>query len=356
MSVRAVVGGWGEHATTRLAHALGAVDEIRAAAWRRRRDAVIHDLDAQPDAILAVLAHWRPERGEAVATRLSHLEQCVAGILELSARRVVAVVLTNDPRPTAHDLAGRLRGRAASVPVRVAPVAAVAAVPAAPREVLVVGWRPRLRHRHGFYLTWAHVPLLRAAARTDRFSHLIYLEDDMRFTDAHLSYWRRYRRPLAEHGLLPGFVRFEWRDGERYVVDALRPVDPALRRRLIRIAGEPVHFVNLDNPYQALYVLDREFYEHHFRFSRGRSPLRSRTSEWEVRERAATGPIFDDVPHGLVSRNVVPVLLDGDRQRLDPVCLVEHVAPTKSSTDSPFGVLRVADLFAAPVRPQHAQA
>jgi hypothetical protein len=162
-----------------------------------------------------------------------------------------------------------------------------------------------------------------------------------------LSYWRRYRAPLAEHGLLPGFARFEWRAGEPYLVDALRPLDPALRRRVVDVGDEPTRFVNLENPYQALYILDRELYESHFRFSRGRSPLRSRVGEWEARERAASGPIFDDVPRGLVSRNVVPVRIDGDRQRLEPSCLVEHMAPTYSSSVTPFGALRLHELFDA---------
>jgi hypothetical protein len=260
--------------------------------------------------------------------------------MQLSAPRVTAVVLTNAPGPTADDLAARL-----AWPVRVASPDAIAG---GAGEVLVVGWRPGLRHRHGFYLTWGHVPLLRAAAESGSFSHLIYLEDDMCFTDDHLRYWVRYRAPLARLGLLPGFARFERRDGERYLVDALRPLDPVARRRVVQVDGAEVGVVNLENPYQALYILDRALSETHFRFSRGRSPLRSSTSGWEVRERAASGPIFDDVPEGLGSRNVVPVTLDGDRHLLDPRCLVEHMAPTYSSAAdaSRFGALRVEELFA----------
>jgi hypothetical protein len=342
VTARAAAGRARELASTGVAHALAAVDRRRAAAWRRDRQGAPPRFGERPDAVLAVAAHWRPDAAAAAATRMANLEQCVAGLLEL-ADGVVAVVLTNAPEATARDLSGRLPG---SPPVRVAPAAAIDDAPTGPRGVLVVGWRPGLRHRNGFYLTWGHVPLLRRAARTGRFSHLVYLEDDMRFTSEHLAYWMRYRRPLAELGLLPGFVRFELRDGERYLADALRPVDPALRRRAVRLSGETAHFVNLENPYQALYVLDRELFEPHFRFSRGRTPLRSRVSEWEIRERAASGPIFDHVPDGLVSRNVVPVLMDGERQRLDPRCLVEHMAPTYSTSTGPFGVLRVDELFA----------
>jgi hypothetical protein len=349
-----VILDWGVRATSELAKAMAGADRIRAAAWRRRRGRAQagHDLGGPPEAVLAVVAHWRPDAAEAVGTRLAHLEQCIAGLLDIPAPQVVAVVLTNDPQQTARDLGERLSGRDSPVPVRVASADAIDAAPTAAREVLVVGWRPGIRHRHGFYLTWAHVPIFRRAARTGRFSHLVYLEDDMRFGGEHLRYWQAYRKPLAELGLLPGFVRFEWQNGERFLVDALRPIDPALRRRVAHVGGRPTHVVNLEAPYQALYILDRDLYEPHFRFSRGRSPLRSRASDWAVRERASSGPIFDDVPEGFVSRNVVPVRVDGDRQQVEASCLVEHMSPTDSS--SPFGVLRLDELFAAPDGPHAA--
>ena len=172
----------------------------------------------------------------------------------------------------------------------------------------------------------------------------------MRFTDRHLRYWCRYRKPLAEVGLLPGFVRFERFDGKQYLTDAWTPLDPAERRRAIATHGRELcgHVVNLDNPHQALYILDRALSNDHFRFSRSRSPLRSHVTRWGIRERDGIGPIFDHVPAGLVSRNVVPVRMDGDSQRLDPCCLIEHMAGSYSQDfDNPFGLLRVDDLFVA---------
>ena len=347
MTVRMTVGRWGELARASVARGLAQADRVRAARSSQRRTSPSADLGASPDAVLAVVAHWRPDDAESIEMRLAPLEQCVGGLLELAARQVVVVVLTNAPEATADDLGTRLQNR--DCPVRVAPAAAISGAPGRAREVLVVGWRPGIRHRHGFYLTWAHVPLLRAAARGGHFSHLMYLEDDMRFTDDHLRHWVRHRAPLAELGLLPGFARFEWRNGERYLVDSLRPLEPSERRRVAQVGGAPTHFVNLEYPYQALYILDRELCESHFRFSRGRTPLRSTVTDWEVRERAASGPIFDDVPNGFVSRNVVPVRVDGGRQVLDPSCLIEHMVPTYSSAEpvsGEWGWLRVDELFA----------
>jgi hypothetical protein len=346
-----VILDWGVRRASELAKAMAGADRIRAAAWRRRRGRAQagQELGGPPEAVLVAVAHWRPDLREAAEARLAYLEECTAGLLEMPVPRVVAVVLTNHPHQTARDLAERLSRRDAPlrVPVSVAPAEAIDTAPDVPRQVLVVGWRPGIRHRHGFYLTWAHVPIFRRAARSGRFSHLVYLEDDMRFGGEHLRYWQAYRKPLAELGLLPGFVRYEWHNGERFLVDALRPIEPGLRRRVAHVGGRPTHVVNLETPYQALYILDRDLFETHFRFSRGRSPMRSRASDWAVRERAASGPIFDDVPKGFVSRNVVPVRVDGDRQQVDASCLVEHMAPTHSSSASPYGVLRLDELFAA---------
>lgn len=169
----------------------------------------------------------------------------------------------------------------------------------------------------------------------------------MLFTDAHLKYWVEQRPILKESHLLPGFVRFErWRN-DAYVVDQPSPVQ--LRDRQVTVTLEdrsPRHYANLDNPYQGFYVLDRELAEEQLRYSPSRSPLLSRVRRWDLRERAATGPIFDDVPAGLLSRNVVPIRLHDQRPTLDPICLIDHLGVNYANNpDSKFGNLLVEDIF-----------
>jgi hypothetical protein len=98
-------------------------------------------------------------------------------------------------------------------------------------------------------------------------------------------------------------------------------------------------------PYQGFYILDGPLAERHFTTSAFRSVRRSQVSAslgggWAVRERAAAGAIFDDLPRGLGSRNVVP-LRRGDGPYLVPldVALVRHLpsnyyadAATKKAT------------------------
>lgn len=339
----------GQGAAAQLAGVLHRVDGIAAAARTARRPLADGALDAAPDAVFAAVTHWRPEGPEDhLRLRLACLGRCLDGLLDMNVDRVVVAVITNAPEATAATLREHRRGRDDTVPVRT-----VDRMPegdwAGPREVLAVRWHPRRWHRRGDYLPWAHVPLLRRAAESERFSHLLYLEDDLLFEDSHLRFWCRYRKPLAALGLIPGFTLFEWLGRERILVGVVTPVDPVVRRQ--RIPGDYPglcsHVVNLENPYQAFYVLDRALAAEHF--SRPRSALRSRAAmsvPLGVRERAAAGPLFYHVPPGLKSRNVVPVLIEGGRQRLDPECLVEHL-PGNYSRDpgSAFGSLKLDDLF-----------
>ena len=102
---------------------------------------------------------------------------------------------------------------------------------------------------------------------------------------------------------------------------------------------EAERLVNMRTPYQGFYVLDGPLAERHFATSAFRGPRRSQLSAslgggWAIRERAAAGAIFDDLPHGLASRNVVP-LRRGHGPYLVPldVALVRHL-PSNYYTDA----------------------
>jgi hypothetical protein len=325
--------------------------------------------------VLVAVPHWHgqsdlttAESSPVAPNRLDRSQifaDCIGSLLELDVDRVVVAVMTNEPRQTARDLSSRLATNSSDVPVGVlANVASFNGSHADDHQIVVIGWRPGLIRRSGFYLTWAHKCLFHQALRDPGFSHFIYLEDDIRFTRESLSYWCRHREPLALHGLLPGFVRYETLDDARYVVDQQKRqrVDRAGRPRVTlsrsdtgRGSGPDLRFVNLNNPYQGMYVIDRELAIDHLRSSPARSPLLSGAIRWPnnmhehgllIRERAAMGPIFDDVPPGFIARNVVPVQAPRPGEyRLDPSCLIEHLTGNYSRSDTSFGKIRVEDMF-----------
>jgi hypothetical protein len=280
----------------------------------------------------------------------------------LDVERVVVVVVTNAPDETAQMLREVLTDRCGVLPIRVRPSAVAFGGPStAPREVQCIPWTPRRFQKHPYFLTWAHKGILRRALEDPSLSHFVYLEDDIGFSNASLSYWLRFREPLASHGLLPGFVRYERNGGSLYVVD--QTARQSRRRASVRLGSDSVvgssegelTFVGLDNPHQGMYVLDRVLAHEHFRDSPARSHVRSRVLHgpnysWSsgcIRERAAIGPMFDNVPFGFAARTVVPVKnWDDGEPLLDSSCLIEHVSGNYSAApDSPFGSIRVEDLF-----------
>ncbi len=340
--------------------------------------------DVQPSGVFAAVPHWRsqPDARTAPASSVAPHDvdrsqifvDCIKSLLDLDVDRVVVAVLTNEPRETARDLSSRLAASSSDVPVSTLPDLRAFNRPHADgRQVVVIGWRPGLIRRHGYYLTWAHKPLFRRALEDPGLSHFIYLEDDMRFTSESLAYWCRFREPLARHGLLPGFVRYEVFDDARYVVDqkARQSVDQVDRQGVVlsqpdtgRGSGLDLRFVSLNNPYQGMYVIDRELAIDHLWNSPARSSLLSRSIKWPtdvqlraaiIRERAAIGPILDDVPPGFGSRNVVPLQMPRPGEyRLDPACLIEHLTGNYSRSRKAFGKIRVEDLFLPATSDPHA--
>ena len=338
-------------ALAKLARVLVGIDRGRRRVWagiHRRR--VAPPATAEPVALLATIAHWRTGDDEA---RTTYLTQVVSGLLSIPADRatkVAVVVLSNDAGAAAADLAVALAADHPDVAVSTShrPRQSVRAA-AAQRSVVVQQWRPRPFRRHGFHLTWSHVPVLQAGLKSGGFTHLLYLEDDIAFDAALLEYWLVTRGPLAALGLLPGFVRYEKRDDDLVVVDQEAPVRTAGRLVAVPGARTGERYLNLDNPYQGCYLLDLTLAEQHLRFSPSRSSLLSRVRPWPLRERAATGPIFDDVPPGLFTRNVVPVReVDGEVQ-LQPQCLIEHLTGNYSTdATTRFGSLTVSQMFERP--------
>jgi hypothetical protein len=313
--------------------------------------------------VLVALAHWWGESGEsrrakgddAGVDRFRLLTESIDAVLALEVDRVVVAVVTNAPDSTARALASHFAARSVAVPVEMLPGARAFTGPFPnQRSVFSIGWRPSLLRRHGFYLTWAHKAVFRQVLSDPSFSLMIYLEDDIRFTDQSLSYWCRFREPLFAHGLLPGYVRYEKLGKADYVVDQQTRQDLARPSIRIRTADSPVAdllFVGLTSPYQGMFVLDRPLAMEHLRYSPARDPFRSEHfQDWRLRERAAMGPIFDDVPSGFEARNVVPVRMsEAGRYELDASCLIEHTSGTNTRHPKKkrtlFGTIRVDELF-----------
>ena len=172
---------------------------------------------------------------------------------------------------------------------------------------------------HPYLLTWSHFDLFRRLFREDQsITHFMYLEDDIRVNPENIAYWLRGRESLRQFGLIPSFLRYELKkhDNRPYSTDVTRNVKLV---RLPRVRVTDTYFyVNLPQPYQGMYLLDRELMNEHI-VKPSSSP---EFGSWGIREKAAQGLTFANVPKGCLSRNFVGY--DMEQAHIDSKCLIHH--------------------------------
>lgn len=196
-------------------------------------------------------------------------------------------------------------------------------------------------------MTWQHKKLFDSAfLGNGRFTHFVYLEDDLRFTWNNLTYWLRYRDVLKPYGFIPSFVRYEYNmtDHDLYASDCVEPT--RVGQSALLVDGEI--FVMPHNPYCAMYVMDHELGEE-YRRSRSFDPETSQTvSGWPSTKRSAMGLCFDPIPPGRQSRFLVP--FDIGRRLPHLGALVHHLPNNFANRQFPIegyqhGALKLMDAF-----------
>jgi hypothetical protein len=160
-----------------------------------------------------------------------------------------------------------------------------------------------------FYLAWSHKHLIKEKIFVENscYSHFIYLEEDILLSFSNFKYFLRYMELLRPHKLIPFFQRVEYNPADNclYFVDQVGVSDFYVRRR-VELDGYA--FVNLDYPYSAMYIMDRELaLEYMSSRSFDRETSREVQPDWAVRERSAMGLCFENLPAGFSHRYVSPV-------------------------------------------------
>ncbi|MFO1161094.1 MAG: hypothetical protein U1E60_19790 [Reyranellaceae bacterium] len=166
-----------------------------------------------------------------------------------------------------------------------------------------------------FDLAWQHKPIIaeRFLGPTDSgFTHFLYLEDDIRFSFQNFEYFIAAREQLRDAGLLPAFVRTEWSEvaGGLVATDCFWPVYVPFQSSL---RACDTLFLNMPNPYNPCFVLDRELACEHLASPLSDRLASSRLVASGIRERAAMGLCLENVPESFKARYVVPVSTDSNQ-------------------------------------------
>lgn len=178
-------------------------------------------------------------------------------------------------------------------------------------------------------LTWAHKAHLPGWAETASPGEdfFMYIEDDIRVSDENFRYFQKHAKILAPHGLIPGFIRYETREGEAdLLVDIVHPEYWEHDRS--RKIGKRLYHANI-NPYWAGFLLDRDMAREYLASPSFDLEKSEGVHHWNVQERAAMGLTYESPPKDLRTRLVVP-MEDG---RPEPGAFVWHCSNTYSQTD-----------------------
>ena len=204
---------------------------------------------------------------------------------------------------------------------------------------------------HPYLLPWSHFHVMRAKIEDQRFTHFLYLEDDLLIRRETIEYLLSAREILRPHGLLPGVFRIERRarDGEWMATDVKEPVSIRNCSRTINAGG--TGFVNLPTPYQGLYFLDRELMEEHLSgfssnpdFGLRKLATGPHPCTWRIRERASMGLTFSGIPNGFGSRIVLPY--KSNPLILASLSFVHHLQDKYANDpNTRFGKIRVPDVI-----------
>lgn len=206
------------------------------------------------------------------------------------------------------------------------------ALPTFPRGMSLRFVTPTLMG-HPFLLTWSHRDIFRELLAAGNVSHFLYTEDDLLVTATNILYWLRYREPLRKFGLIPSFFRVEQHPRRGWCsTDCNVPVRVYRQPRVI--CDDGMRFICMPNPYQGLYFLDRELMEEF-----AASPVTSPDwGQWGIREKAAAGMTFVNIPRGFSSRNVVPIGTSG--LEIPEDCWVHHLPNNYANNpETAFGKL-----------------
>jgi hypothetical protein len=200
-----------------------------------------------------------------------------------------------------------------------------------------------------WYLTWAHKQIMRE--KISDFDYFLYLEDDIEVRSENFEYWIENRKLLSPLGFYPSFVRVEFSNYlQKWVsTDNIKHISISYAPR-INIHNSTKQYINLSNPYQGMFLYDKELMEEHLSSTTSEVNitvgLNSDLPQWGggVAEYANIALDYTNVPSGFISRNIVRFY--EKFKILDPNSFIHHL--TNSYANNPkeqFGKIPLETLL-----------
>lgn len=154
--------------------------------------------------------------------------------------------------------------------------------------------------RHPYHLTWEHKKYLQEFLNSG-YDTYVYLEDDMKLSKQNINYWKKTKELFKKYNLnfIPALHRVEYQNGKALSLDATRK--PGICNGIIL---ENQKFIFLPEPYQGLFIMDRDEVIEHMN---SQYYIIGEYNNYGIRESANLGNLYVNVPQGYGHRAVVPV-------------------------------------------------
>jgi len=179
---------------------------------------------------------------------------------------------------------------------------------------------------------WEHKKYMPMFLESD-YTHFAYLEGNIQVKKETFEYWLKTRELFKRNNLnfLPAIHRVQESNGEFYTLDCLRK---QINQPTITV--EDKKFISLSEPYQGMFIMDKELVEEHMKSEYFTVGLKK---SFGIRESANLGNMFINVPQGFSHRYMTP--LDNFQETL-----VKHFGTNyHADKSSPHGKIKIKDLF-----------
>ena len=152
---------------------------------------------------------------------------------------------------------------------------------------------------HPLLLPYSNLPVMKKLFHNKTFTHFLFIEDDILFTQKNLNYWLKHNKILKETTHYPSFIRIEKNAENKFVYpDVNRRIKKNKQPSLI-LANQT--YINIPYPYQGMYLYDRDQMYELFT-----SPCTSPNfTKDEIIEMANLGLTYHKVPKNFYSRNLL---------------------------------------------------
>tara|TARA_B100000029_G_scaffold482605_1_gene532901 strand:+ start:578 stop:1591 length:1014 start_codon:yes stop_codon:yes gene_type:complete len=208
-----------------------------------------------------------------------------------------------------------------------------------------------LEKYHPFLLPWAHFDIMKKKVANDKFTHFLFIEDDILISKKNVIYWVKSREALRPFNLIPAFLRTELKKSENnvYSTDALKKVKFDQMPKVFSSQND-LAFTNVgkDSSYQGCYFMDKDLMLEHLNGPSSQPDYgffkKEIRENFPTREKANLGLMYADVPFGFLNRHVVPVSIN--KKKVYDYCLIKHLSNRfVNDENSKHGKIKINELF-----------